>query len=175
MRDWVARNYPGTLTAITEYNLGALDHINGAIAQADLLGVFGREGLDLAAIWAPPSEAQPGLYSFKIFRNYDDGGNGFGEVSVRAASADQSRLSVYAAERSDGDRALTILVLNKSFGDLSSTIAVSGFSGQSAASVYRYSNSNTGQIVRMPDQPVGKTFPATFPATSMTLFVLASR
>ncbi len=32
MRDWVARNYPGTLTAITEYNLGALDHINGAIA-----------------------------------------------------------------------------------------------------------------------------------------------
>ena len=58
MRDWVARNYPGTMTAITEYNLGALDHINGAIAQADLLGVFGREGLDLAAIWAPPSEAE---------------------------------------------------------------------------------------------------------------------
>ena len=84
MRDWVARNYPDTLTAITEYNLGALDHINGAIAQADLLGVFGREGLDLAAIWAPPSEAEPGLYSFKIFRNYDDGGNGFGDVSVHA-------------------------------------------------------------------------------------------
>ena len=101
MRDWVARNYPGTLTAITEYNLGALDHINGAIAQADLLGVFGREGLDLAAIWAPPSEAEPGLYSFKIFRNYDDGGNGFGDVSVRAASADQSRLSVYAARAID--------------------------------------------------------------------------
>jgi len=175
MRDWVARNYPGTLTAITEYNLGALDHINGAIAQADLLGVFGREGLDLAAIWAPPSEAEPGLYSFKIFRNYDDDGNGFGDVSVRAASADQSRLSVYAAERSTGDRALTILVLNKSFGDLSSTIAVAGFSGQSAAAVYRYSRSNTGQIVRLPDQTVGKTFSATFPATSMTLFVLASR
>jgi hypothetical protein len=175
MRDWVARNYPGTLMAITEYNLGALDHINGAIAQADLLGVFGREGLDLAAIWAPPSEAQPGLYSFKIFRNYDDAGNGFGDVSVHAASADQSRLSVYAAERSTGDRALTILVLNKTFGDLSSTIAVSGFSGQDAAAVYRYTNSNSGQILRLPDQPVGRTFSATFPATSMTLFVLPSR
>jgi len=41
--------------------------------------------------------------------------------------------------------------------------------------VYRYSRSNTGQIVRLPDQTVGKTFSATFPATSMTLFVLASR
>jgi len=175
MRDWVARNYPGTLTAITEYNLGALDHINGAIAEADLLGVFGRHGLDLAAIWAPPSEAEPGLYAFKIFRNYDDGGNGFGDVSVRATSADQSRLSVYAAERSTGDRALTILVLNKSFGDLSSTIALAGFSGQSGAAVYRYSSANTNQIVRLPDQPVDRTFSATFPATSMTLFVLPSR
>lgn len=175
MRDWVARNYPGTLTAITEYNLGALDHINGAIAQADLLGVFGREGLDLAAIWAPPSEAQPGLYSFKIFRNYDDAGNGFGDVSVRASSADQSRLSVYAAERSEGDGALTILVLNKTFGDLSSTIAVSGFSGQGAASVYRYSNANAGAILRLPDQPIGRTFSAAFPAASMTLFVIPSR
>jgi hypothetical protein len=175
MRDWVARNYPGTLTAITEYNLGALDHINGAIAQADLLGVFGREGLDLAAIWAPPSEAQPGLYSFKIFRNYDDAGNGFGDVSVHAASADQSRLSVYAAERSNGDRALTILVLNKTFGDLSSTIAIAGFSGQSTAAVYRFSNSDTSAIVRLADEPIGKTFSATFPGTSMTLFVLPPR
>ena len=36
MKGWVSRNYPGTLTAITRYNLGALDHINGALAQADL-------------------------------------------------------------------------------------------------------------------------------------------
>jgi hypothetical protein len=175
MRDWVARNYPGTLTAITEYNLGALDHINGAIAQADLLGVFGREGLDLAAIWAPPSEAQPGLFSFKIYRNYDDAGSGFGDVSVQATSADQSKLSVYAAERSNGDRALIILVLNKTFGELSSTIAVSGFNGPSAAATYRYGLANAGQIARLPDQPVGRTFSATFPATSMTLFVLPAR
>ena len=66
-------------------------------------------------------------------------------------------------------------MLNKSFGDLSSTIAVSGFSGQSAAAVYRYDNSNAGQIVRLPDQPVGKTFTTMFPATSMTLLVLPSR
>ena len=100
---------PARVTAITEYNLGALDHINGAIAQADLLGVFGREGLDIAAIWAPPSEAEPGFYSFKIFSNYDDDGNGFGDVSVtRPATISPGSRST---PRSDhGDRALTMLV-----------------------------------------------------------------
>jgi len=51
MRNWVQQNYPGTLTALSEYNWGALDHINGALTQADVLGIFGREGLDLAALW----------------------------------------------------------------------------------------------------------------------------
>ena len=120
------------MTAITEYNLGALDHINGALAQADLLGVFGREGLDMAAIWAPPGAGTPGFYAYKIYRNYDDAGNGFGDVSVSARSEDQSKLSVYAAERSS-DHALTVLVVNKSFADLSSTIALSGFRGASTA------------------------------------------
>ena len=40
--------YPGTPIGITEYNWGAEDHINGATAQADILGIFGREGLDMA-------------------------------------------------------------------------------------------------------------------------------
>jgi hypothetical protein len=176
MRDWVARNYPGTLTAITEYNLGALNHINGAIAQADLLGVFGREGLDLATIWAPPAANQPGLFSFKIFRNFDDGGGAFGDVSVHAASADQGKLSIYAAERSSGDKALTILVLNKTFGELSSTIAFSGFSAQPAAKAYRYSTDNPAAIVRLADTPLGnRSFSGAFPAMSMTLFVIGER
>jgi len=174
MRDWVARNYPRTMTAITEYNLGALDHVNGALAQADLLGVFGREGLDMAAIWAPPGAGTPGFYAYKIFRNYDDAGSGFGDVSVSARSEDQSKLSVYAAERSS-DHALTVLVVNKSFGDLSSTIALSGFRGASTAAAYRFSADTSG-IARLPDQPVGdRSLSATFPASSLTLFVLDER
>ena len=174
MRDWVARNYPKTMTAITEYNLGALDHINGALAQADLLGVFGREGLDMATIWAPPEVNTPGFYAYKIFRNYDDAGNGFADVSVSARSDDQSKLSIYAAERSS-NHALTVLVLNKSFSDLSSNIALSGFRGASAAAAYRYSADSAG-IARLPDQPIGdRSFSATFPAGSMTLFVIEER
>ena len=74
MRDWVASNYPGTKLAITEYNWGALDHINGALAPADALGIFGREGLDLATLWAAPDPDQPGAFAFRMYRNYDGPG-----------------------------------------------------------------------------------------------------
>ncbi len=59
MRAWVNTHYPGTKLAISEYNWGALDHINGALAQADVLGIFGRERLDLATLWAPPQSGWP--------------------------------------------------------------------------------------------------------------------
>ena len=162
------------MTAITEYNLGALDHINGALAQADLLGVFGREGLDMAAIWAPPGAGTPGFYAYKIYRNYDDAGNGFGDVSVSARSEDQSKLSVYAAERSS-DHALTVLVVNKSFADLSSTIALSGFRGASTAAAYRYSADAPADRAAAGSSRRQRSFPATFPASSLTLFVLDER
>jgi len=55
LKQWAAQYYPGTPVGINEYNWGAEDHINGATAQADVLGIFGREGLDLATRWTTPA------------------------------------------------------------------------------------------------------------------------
>ena len=55
LRSWVNTYYPGTSIGITEYNWGAEGHINGATAQADVFGIFGREGLDMAARWTTPA------------------------------------------------------------------------------------------------------------------------
>jgi len=71
MKSWVNQYYPGTKTAITEYNFGALDSMNGALAQADALGIFGAQGLDLATLWGPPTTSQPGAYAFRMYRDYD--------------------------------------------------------------------------------------------------------
>ena len=86
----------GTKTAITEYNWGALDSINGALAQADVLGIFGRERLDLATLWGPTKASDPWAYAFRMYRNYNGHGGQFGTTSVRAVSADPSRLAVIA-------------------------------------------------------------------------------
>ncbi|HEY3742913.1 MAG TPA: glycoside hydrolase family 44 protein, partial [Bryobacteraceae bacterium] len=71
MRDWVANNYPGTKIAVTEYNWGAVDDITGAIAQADVMGIFGREGLDMGTMWSPPTQKQPAANAFRMYLNYD--------------------------------------------------------------------------------------------------------
>ncbi len=172
MKEWVAANYSGTKLAITEYNWGALDNINGAVAQADVLGIFGREGLDLATLWAPPDAQQPGAYAFRLYRNYDGLHHTFGDLSVRASSADQGQVAIYAARRSS-DNALTITVLNKSLTQtLTSSLALNHTEPITRAAVYRYSAANLTAIVRQADQIVAaNTFSATLPAQSITLFV----
>jgi hypothetical protein len=173
MKAWVTANYTGTKLAITEYNWGALGHINGAVAQADILGIFGREGLDLATLWGPPEIGQPGAYAFRMYRNYDGQHHTFGDVSVRAVSADQSKVAVYAAQRS-GDNALTIMVINKSLTQtLTSSIGLSSTDPITRAAVYRYSAANLNAIVRQADHIVmSGSFSATLPAQSITLFVM---
>jgi hypothetical protein len=170
MRDWVNQNYPGTKLAIGEYNWGALDSMNGALAQADVLGIFGRERLDLATLWAPPSASQPGSYAFRMYRNYDGQGSAFGTTSVRAGSTNQDQLAIYAARRADGK--LTLMVINKGNIDLTSRIAITGTSAATSAQVYRYSAANLGAIIRAADLPAqAGGFSAAFPQSSITLLV----
>lgn len=173
MRAWVNSNYPGTRLAITEYNWGGLEHINGALAQADVLGIFGREGLDLATLWDPPDKSQPGAFSFRIFLNYDGAGGRFGNTSLGAISTDQSLLSIYAAMRSS-DHSLTIIIINKNpTNALTSTLSLANFNPAANAAVYRYSKTNLSAIVHEPDQSVGQNgFTATFPPYSITLMVI---
>jgi hypothetical protein len=172
MKAWVAQYYPGTRTAITEYNWGALDTINGALTQADVLGIFGREGLDLATMWGEPQPTQPGAYAFRMYRNYDGAGSRFGDVSVSATSGDQGQLAVYAAKRSS-DKALTLMVLNKTGEDLTSNLSVAGFRGTGPAKRYTYSSADLTSIVRNDDLAVARgSAVATYPANSITMLVL---
>ncbi|MEL7640288.1 MAG: glycoside hydrolase family 44 protein [Solidesulfovibrio sp.] len=172
MRQWVADHYPGTRLAMTEYNFGGLEHINGALTQADVLGIFGREGLDLATLWSPPSIGQPGAFAFRIYRDYDGAGHGFGETALAAASADQEVVALYAARRT-ADRALTVVAINKSAAARTATVSLTGFSPAGPAAVYRYDATDLAAIRRVDDQAVtaaGWTSP--LPASSITLYVV---
>jgi hypothetical protein len=173
MKQWVAADYPGTKLAITEYNWGALGYMNGALAQADILGIFGREGLDLATLWGPPDDVNaPGIFAFRMYRNYDGLGGSFGDTSLQAASTDQEKLAVYAARRSS-DGALTLMVINKTGQVLTSELSLANFSPASTARVYRYSSADLAAILHESDQAVTSAgFTATYPANSITLVIL---
>jgi hypothetical protein len=174
MRDLVAANYPGTRTSISEYNWGGLESLNGALAQADVLGIFGRERLDRALLWSPPSPSQPGAYAFRMYRDYDGNGARFGETSVRATSADQGALSVYAAQRA-ADGAVTVMVVNKTGTDLTSSLSLNGATYGPAAQQWSYSGADLAHVVRKADVAVGGgSATATFAANSVTLLVLST-
>jgi hypothetical protein len=171
MREWVNTRYPGTKLAIGEYNWGAYDHISGALAQADVLGIFGREALDLATLWTAPGVSQPVAFAFRMYRNYDGAGAGFGQTHVRGVSADQGRVSIYAALAQNGD--LTIMLINKSDQDLTSQLTLANFAFGPAARVYRYSTADLGRVVRAADLPLPSAgFDVTLPASSISLLLL---
>jgi hypothetical protein len=175
MRAWVKKYYPGTKTGISEYNWGALGSMNGALAQADVLGIFGRERLGLATLWGPAKARDPWAYAFRMYRNYDGHGGQFGDASVRAVSSNQGRLAVYAAtRRSDG--ALTMMVINKSGSSIRSSIRLRHFAGRGQARVFRYSAAHLHRIVRGGAVEVTRArLTTTYPASSITLLVLPRR
>jgi Glycoside hydrolase family 44 len=117
LREKVAKDYPGTKLSLTEYNFGAPDHVSGGLAQADVLGVLGREGVFLANYWgksAGVGDLPPYIVAaFKLYRNYDGKGGTYGDTAVVASAPDPAKASVFAATDSKRSNLLTVLVINK--------------------------------------------------------------
>jgi len=171
MKSWVAANYPGLKTAITEYNWGAEDHINGATTQADIYGIFGREGLDMATRWTTPANTTPTFKSMQMYRNYDGNQSTFGDTSVQATFADPDSLTAYAALRSS-DNALTVMVINKVLsGNTPVTVSLANFNPGGPAQVWQLNSANT--ISQLANLNVnGNAIALSAPPQSITLLVI---
>jgi len=171
MKSWVATNYPGTKIGITEYNWGAESYMNGATAQADIFGIFGREGLDLATRWTTPANTTPTYKAMKMYRNYDGNKSMFGDTSVAATVPNPDNLSAFAAIRTN-DNALTIMVVNKVLTGLTPfVLSITNFAGSGTAQVWQLASTNN--ITRLADvSGTQGTISNTLPAQSITLFVL---
>lgn len=107
--------YPGTKLAFTEYAFGGEGHVSGGIAQADILGIFGRYGIYAAALWPWGSDHTYTAAAFNLYLNYDGHGGHFGDTVVKAATSDVATATVYAARDSTNPRSLHVVLLNKSY------------------------------------------------------------
>jgi hypothetical protein len=172
LKGWVSTYYPSTAVGITEYSWGADGHINGATAQADVLGILGREGIDMALRWESPDPSTPTFLAMKMFRNYDDQGAGFGETSVATSAPDPDTLSAFASVRAS-DGALTVIAINKSLdGSTPLTLNVANFASAGTAEVYQLTATNSIDHVA-PVAVTNGSISAVLPTQSITLFVLA--
>ena len=104
LRALLDARYPGTRLGVTEWNWGAENELSGGLAAADALGIFGREGLDLATYWTTPGADTPAASAFALFSE-------FGRRSVPVDGYDPDALGVFAARDAAG--ALTVVAVNK--------------------------------------------------------------
>ncbi len=171
LKQWANTYYPGTKTGITEYNWGAETNINGATAQADILGIFGRQGLDLATRWTTPAIGTPTYLAMKLYRNYDGQKSTFGDTSIQTVAPNPDGLSAFGAVRSL-DGALTLMVINKDLYNASPFSApISNFLASGTAQRWQLtSNSVITQLSTI--NLTNSVVTDQVPAQSITLYVL---
>jgi hypothetical protein len=160
LRDTLAKYPMGPQKlAVTEYQMGRSGDISGAIAQADILGVFAREGVYAATYWPMTSTQDPGYSgsmtkafagvsaAFKSWLDYDGNGSGHGDtyasttIDDKARPADPNRpanapnqtlerITAYASFDDNSSGRMVIVAINK---DLRTTLNV-GFAVTHTAS-----------------------------------------
>jgi hypothetical protein len=175
LKGWIDANYPGTKIGVTEWNFGADPTMNGALAMADVLGIFGREGVYLANFWAFPVKNKPGYLAFKMFRNADGMGHGFGDTSFHAVSSDPNSLSVFAA-RDKSTGLITLMFVNK-LPKTSVTAPIiwsSGLADDRIVDEYQLSAESPGDIQHITTLRASVPNAVTLPPYSITLIRIAT-
>jgi Glycoside hydrolase family 44 len=182
LREQIAAHFPGTKLAITEYYYGRGGDISGGVAQADALGVFGREGLfaatvwPLAGVWAEPYKGDANkayafmLGAFQMYLNYDGAGGSFGDVGLKATSTDYAVSSVYASRNAKGET--VVIAINKTATPKVASVSLLNVASASKARVYLLSAASATPA-KQADLPVtGNALTYTMPAMSVSTLVL---
>ena len=173
MKEWVASEYPGTKIGITEYTWGDDDIMSAAIAQADCLGIFGREGVELATRWVCPSINSLTFKAFQMYRNYDGNGGTFGDVGgTCSTSANPDEWSAYCAMNTSTRKSTVMLISKKLSGNTSVNVVLVNSSRSPRASVYQFTQ-GLG-IVRLSDVVgTNSRLSMNLPPQSVTLLVIS--
>jgi mannan endo-1,4-beta-mannosidase len=145
----IANAYPAGGTpapgvSFSEYNCGCETSIEGGIAEADLLGVFGREGAFAATAW--PLQDPSGNYlvgAFAVYRNYDGNSSVVGDTAVRANTSDVTNTSVYAFAHSNNSAALDVVEINKTNSSKTTSLQIANASAFTQVTAYHLVNGST--------------------------------
>ncbi len=172
----IQQYYPGTKLAITEYNFGAGNSISGGIAQADVLGIFGRSGVYVATLWGIRTGTVNDIYAasaFRLYRDYDGQHGTYGSTAVRATTEDVAESSIYAAIEGQDASRLHVILLNKTRAPLQFHVTIAGTTAYLTAEAWGFDA--TGAAIKSwkgVSSITGNAFDYTRPALSAAHLVL---
>jgi hypothetical protein len=167
MKAWIAANYPGTKLAITEYRWGGEKDASGGVALAVALGIFGRDGVDMASYWLYPPVDTPSGAAFRLYRNYDGHGAHFGDTSLPCHSG-ASQVAVFGSRHSDSSEVDMVLV-NEDAAHQAIVNLNAGLTGSRQAVPFQVA-AGSSQIVQLPAIGLGDAM--ALPPLSLTLLKL---
>ena len=158
--------------AVTEYEGGGWNHIAGTIAEADMLGIFGAEGVFAANLWPPGGTYDYALAGFRAFRGFDGANASFGDISLPTVSSDIQDVAVYASLDSNVSGRVVFVAINRS--TATHGVAITGVSVSGTAIIYQITATSAQgqnpihplQIGQMPLS--GTSFTVTLPALSVS-------
>jgi Glycoside hydrolase family 44 len=180
----MAAAYSGQATPLpglsfSEYNPGCETAISGGVAEADLLGIFGREGAFAAMAW--PLQGASGNYlvaAYDLYRNYDGAGSVVGDTAVRSTTTDTRNTSVYAFTHADDAASVEVVAVNKQGTAQAVTLQIASSPSFHTATLYNLVPGNaavtaaTGSAPSVTCASGACTLALTLPATSATTIIL---
>jgi hypothetical protein len=169
VKAWIAAECPSVKLAITEYQWGSDHGASSALAHAEVLAIFGREGVDFATRWVAPEPGSRVERAFRLFLDYDGNGSRVEGDSVRAVSANVDALGAYAVDLPN--QRTMLLLFNKSTVANTAQIALNG-ARNGAWKLYRFdADHDVAQVAS--GNIAGNTLTlADLPARSANLLVL---
>jgi hypothetical protein len=178
VREWIARRCPGTGLAITEYNWGTDDGPSAALAQAEVLAIFGREGVDLATRWVAPVADSATEDAFRFYLDHDPTRAGFQKVlgdSVRTTSAERDTIGAYAVAGAAGK--LWVLLFNHGTVENTARVSFAGARVRGPAPLFRFlpAAAAGSRLIADGTVPVGTTLEVALPARTAAMAVVTLR
>jgi hypothetical protein len=145
IQGWINANYPGTGICVSEYNWSNdTTDTATAVEEADILGMFGRYGVRLAAYWTSlvnNGTPKPAYNGMAMYRNYDGHGGKFGSVSVGAASSNAGVNAYAAIDSAMAPTTLWVMLVNVSGAAQDNlSITMQNFTAGGSAQVFQSSN-----------------------------------
>ncbi|MGC1376895.1 MAG: glycoside hydrolase family 44 protein [Anaerolineales bacterium] len=168
--------YPGTKLAITEFSYGGEADISGGLATADVLGVFGKYGVDYATFWQLETTSPYVASAYNLYRNYDGNNSKFGDTKIDTDNSDIADSSMYAAITGTDTSKVDIIVMNKNFdSDLTGSFKVYSPVNYASGQVWGYDSASSAITQRTAITGItGNTFTYTIPARTVYHIVLTA-
>lgn len=178
VKEWIAARCPGTGLGITEYRWGSDNGPSGALAQAELLAIFGREGVDLAARWVAPAPNTATEDAFRLYLDYDPAKAGFQKIlgdNVPAASADRDTLGAYAVRGAGGK--LWVLLFNRATEAHTAHVSFGGKPVRGPAALFRFHPAAAAgsRLVNAGTVPAGTTMDVVLPPRTAAVALVTLR